>query len=286
MIGPEHAWLHDRNRAEYVAASDAEALDAARRLSPHRRHSSRRSNARTRWPKPSSARPAAKGKIFIVNLSGRGDKDIDIYRENFPELDQPMTRIGRLFERLKQENRKGLIAYLTAGDPSPRPHSRPGGGAGARRRRPDRTRRAVLRSDRRWPGDPARRRARAQGGHHAGDACSRSRGRFARRSEVPLLLFTYLNPVLRYGLERLARGCGGGRHRWLPADRCQRGRGGDVRDGHAPPRAGHGLSGRADQHGATPQTGGASTPRVSSIWFRAPASPASRIRSRRRGPAG
>ena len=32
--------------------------------------------------------PAAKGKIFVVNVSGRGDKDIDIYRENFPELDQ------------------------------------------------------------------------------------------------------------------------------------------------------------------------------------------------------
>ena len=32
-------------------------------------------------------KPAAKGEIFIVNLSGRGDKDIDIYRENFPELD-------------------------------------------------------------------------------------------------------------------------------------------------------------------------------------------------------
>ena len=33
MIGPEHAWLHDQNRAEYVAASDAEALAAARLLS-------------------------------------------------------------------------------------------------------------------------------------------------------------------------------------------------------------------------------------------------------------
>ena len=31
--------------------------------------------------------PAAKGKLFIVNLSGRGDKDTDIYRENLPELD-------------------------------------------------------------------------------------------------------------------------------------------------------------------------------------------------------
>ena len=33
--------------------------------------------------------PAASGKIFLINLSGRGDKDIDIYRENFPEIDQP-----------------------------------------------------------------------------------------------------------------------------------------------------------------------------------------------------
>src|SRR5215813_8073140 len=30
-----------------------------------------------------------------------------------------MTRIGQLFDRLKRENRKGLIAYLTAGDPTP-----------------------------------------------------------------------------------------------------------------------------------------------------------------------
>ena len=32
--------------------------------------------------------PEAKGETYIVNLSGRGDKDIDIYRENFPELDE------------------------------------------------------------------------------------------------------------------------------------------------------------------------------------------------------
>jgi len=32
--------------------------------------------------------PAARGRTFVVNLSGRGDKDIDIYRENFKELDR------------------------------------------------------------------------------------------------------------------------------------------------------------------------------------------------------
>ena len=31
--------------------------------------------------------PDAHGQVFLVNLSGRGDKDIDIYRENFQELD-------------------------------------------------------------------------------------------------------------------------------------------------------------------------------------------------------
>ncbi len=87
MIGPEHAWLHDRHRAEYTAATDAEALAAAVRL------------ARTEGiiPALESAHavaeaikraPAAAGQLFVVNLSGRGDKDTDIYRENLPELDE------------------------------------------------------------------------------------------------------------------------------------------------------------------------------------------------------
>jgi tryptophan synthase beta chain len=86
LIGPEHAWLHDQSRAEYVAASDAEALEAARLL------------CRTEGliPALESAHavaeavrraPSALGQIYIVNLSGRGDKDIDIYRENLKELD-------------------------------------------------------------------------------------------------------------------------------------------------------------------------------------------------------
>ncbi|MFN9460390.1 MAG: tryptophan synthase subunit beta [Acidobacteriota bacterium] len=88
MIGPEHAFLADQGRAEYVPCSDADALEAAQTL------------ARTEGliPALESAHgvaealrraPAAKGEIFIVNLSGRGDKDIDIYRENLKQLDEP-----------------------------------------------------------------------------------------------------------------------------------------------------------------------------------------------------
>jgi tryptophan synthase beta chain len=86
MIGPEHAWLRDQNRAEYVAASDAEALDAARRLSRTEGIlPALESSHAVAWA--IQAAPAAKDQIFIVSLSGRGDKDIDIYRENFKELD-------------------------------------------------------------------------------------------------------------------------------------------------------------------------------------------------------
>jgi tryptophan synthase beta chain len=88
LIGPEHAYLHDQGRAEYVSARDDEALAAATRL------------ARTEGiiPALESAHavaeaikraPEEQGRIFLVNLSGRGDKDTDIYRENLPELDSP-----------------------------------------------------------------------------------------------------------------------------------------------------------------------------------------------------
>jgi tryptophan synthase alpha chain len=70
------------------------------------------------------------------------------------------------------------------------------------------------------------------------------------RSEIPLLLFTYLNPVLRYGLERW-RATRKPRHRWLPAHRRL-----SVEEAHeyvkrharGGPR--HGVSGRAHLHAA------------------------------------
>jgi tryptophan synthase beta chain len=88
MIGPEHALLHDQHRAEYVAASDSEALAAALQLSRVEGIIPALESAHAVAEAVRRA-PAAGGKIFLVNLSGRGDKDIDIYRENFPEIDQP-----------------------------------------------------------------------------------------------------------------------------------------------------------------------------------------------------
>ena len=85
-VGPEHALLRELGRAEYVSINDKQALEAASRLS----------RAEGLIPALESAHavaeairqaPGAKGEIFVINLSGRGDKDIDIYRDNFPELD-------------------------------------------------------------------------------------------------------------------------------------------------------------------------------------------------------
>jgi tryptophan synthase beta chain len=81
-IGPEHAALADSGRAEYVAASDAEALDACTRLArtegiiPALESSHAVAECIKRAPK------MKKSDVVIVNISGRGDKDIGILREN------------------------------------------------------------------------------------------------------------------------------------------------------------------------------------------------------------
>ncbi len=88
LVGPEHAWLKDRGRAEYVPVNDKTALDAALTLARTEGilpalESAHAVAEAMRWA------PEAKGQVFVVNLSGRGDKDTDIYRENLPEIDEP-----------------------------------------------------------------------------------------------------------------------------------------------------------------------------------------------------
>lgn len=114
-----------------------------------------------------------------------------------------MTRIGRLFDCLKRDSRKGLIAYLTAGDPAP--ERTPALVEALVRGGADLIELGVPFSDPIADG-PVIQRA----GERALRAGTTLEGvldiaqQIRRRSEVPLLLFTYLNPVLRYGLDRLA----------------------------------------------------------------------------------
>jgi tryptophan synthase beta chain len=81
-IGPEHAELHDTGRAEYVPASDSEALEATTLLArtdgiiPALESAHAVAEVIKRAPK------MKKSEALIVNISGRGDKDVGIMREN------------------------------------------------------------------------------------------------------------------------------------------------------------------------------------------------------------
>jgi tryptophan synthase beta chain len=86
-VGPEHAWLHDEARAEYCACSDDDAIAAAVTLSRMEGIIPALESAHA-VAEAMRLAPAHPHRIFIVNLSGRGDKDIDIYRENLTDLDR------------------------------------------------------------------------------------------------------------------------------------------------------------------------------------------------------
>src|SRR5436853_1790105 len=113
------------------------------------------------------------------------------------------TRITKMFEDLARDGRKGMIAYITAGDPAP-----------------DRTASLVAALERGGAdlielgvpfSDPV-----ADGPviQRAGERALRAgttlrkvleiAADIRQQSQIPLLLFTYLNPVMRYGLEKLA----------------------------------------------------------------------------------
>ncbi len=82
-IGPEHAYLHDISRVEYVSASDSEALEAFKTLSqtegiiPALESSHAIAHAIKIAPEMNT------DQILLVNLSGRGDKDINTVQEEF-----------------------------------------------------------------------------------------------------------------------------------------------------------------------------------------------------------
>ncbi|PYS92900.1 MAG: tryptophan synthase subunit beta [Acidobacteria bacterium] len=75
-IGPEHAFLHDAGRVQYVSASDADALAAFHTLSELEGIIPALESAHAVAYALRVARELAQDQIMIVNLSGRGDKDV------------------------------------------------------------------------------------------------------------------------------------------------------------------------------------------------------------------
>ncbi|MGA9998412.1 MAG: tryptophan synthase subunit beta [Pyrinomonadaceae bacterium] len=87
-IGPEHAYLHDTGRVEYVNASDAEALAAFQTLSKLEGIIPALESAHAVAHALKVAREMRRDQIIIVNLSGRGDKDVNTVQEQSEVLSQ------------------------------------------------------------------------------------------------------------------------------------------------------------------------------------------------------
>jgi tryptophan synthase beta chain len=80
-IGPEHAFLHDEGRVEYDSVSDDEALEAFQLLSKLEGIIPALESAHAVAYAIKKAGEMKRDQIVVVNLSGRGDKDVDSVRE-------------------------------------------------------------------------------------------------------------------------------------------------------------------------------------------------------------
>jgi len=80
-VGPEHAWLKDSGRAEYVTITDNEALDAFHKLCRIEGIIPALESSHAIAYATKLAPTLPKDKILLVNLSGRGDKDMHTVAE-------------------------------------------------------------------------------------------------------------------------------------------------------------------------------------------------------------
>ena len=88
-IGPEHAWLHDSGRAEYVAVTDEEAVEAFEYLSKKEGIIPAIESAHALAYAMKYAPTLPKDRILVVTLSGRGDKDcVSVARYRGEELSE------------------------------------------------------------------------------------------------------------------------------------------------------------------------------------------------------
>jgi tryptophan synthase beta chain len=82
-IGPEHAWLHDRGRVDYVSITDAEALDAFQLCTKLEGIIPALESAHAVAHVTKLAPTLPKDHLIVINLSGRGDKDIFSVAKHF-----------------------------------------------------------------------------------------------------------------------------------------------------------------------------------------------------------
>ncbi|HZY31043.1 MAG TPA: tryptophan synthase subunit beta, partial [Candidatus Methylomirabilis sp.] len=77
-VGPEHSYLRDLGRIDFVSATDAEALEAFRVLSELEGLIPALESAHAVAHVKKLAPTLQRDRIVVVNLSGRGDKDVEV----------------------------------------------------------------------------------------------------------------------------------------------------------------------------------------------------------------
>ena len=211
-VGPEHAFLRQAGRAEYTSVSDDEALAAFHALSEQEGIIPALESAHAVAYAMRLAATLSPEQIVVINLSGRGDKDVETVQKLSPLASasadaghfggEAMSAIANAFARVRREGRGGFIPYITAGDPdlaATYDILLALGRAGA----------TVIELG--FPfSDPM------ADGPVIQRACARAlKNRVTMRDVLevareaksklacPVVLFSYLNPVLQYGLERM-----------------------------------------------------------------------------------
>ena len=121
-IGPEHSWLHDTGRVEYVSITDDEALNAFQVCCLQEGIIPALEPAHALAHVIKIATEFDRNDILVMNMCGRGDKDVFFRRQSTrrehlsaPTLED--SRVTRKFSILSAQNRKAFVAFLTGGDP-------------------------------------------------------------------------------------------------------------------------------------------------------------------------
>ncbi|WP_425439190.1 tryptophan synthase subunit beta [Pseudonocardia ammonioxydans] len=86
-VGPEHSWLNDLHRARYESVTDAEAMEAFRLLCRTEGIIPAIESAHALAGALREGRRLGEGAVVLVNLSGRGDKDVDTAAKYFRLVD-------------------------------------------------------------------------------------------------------------------------------------------------------------------------------------------------------
>ncbi|MGD2116229.1 MAG: pyridoxal-phosphate dependent enzyme, partial [Acidobacteriota bacterium] len=121
-VGPEHVMLHDAGRVEYTSATDAEAIDAFHLLAATEGILPALESAHAIAEVQRHAPRLTSKHVILVNLSGRGDKDV----ESVLEYDQRARSKEEVRDEAIAEDRRRLFALrsdeIERAAPRERPH--------------------------------------------------------------------------------------------------------------------------------------------------------------------